>query len=129
MRAEVHFGGRVVRCFAERPRSAHVLLEEALARNLDGEAVVCDEMRLTYAGLDRLVAKCAAGLSARGIGHGDRVAMLLGNDIAFPVVLFATLRLGAIAVPISVMPPRSTRRAPSRSTTKPATVCASPEAP
>ena len=32
---------------------------------------------------------------------GDRVAMLLGNGIPFPVVLFATLRLGAIAVPLS----------------------------
>src|SRR6185312_7901661 len=44
---------------------------------------------------------CAAGLAAAGIGKGDRVAMLLGNGIAFPVVLFATLRLGAIAVPLS----------------------------
>ena len=28
--------------------------------------------------------------------------MLLGNDVAFPAVLFAVLRLGAIAVPISI---------------------------
>jgi acyl-CoA synthetase (AMP-forming)/AMP-acid ligase II len=102
MRAEVHFGGRVVRCFRDRPRSACSLLEDALARNPDGEALVCENTRLTYADLDRLVTKCAAGLAARGIDRGDRVAMLLGNDIAFPVVLFATLRLGAIAVPINI---------------------------
>ena len=41
-------------------------------------------------------------LAARGIGRGDRVAMLLGNGSVFPVVLFAALRLGAIAVPISI---------------------------
>ena len=102
MRAETHFDGRVVRCFADRPRSAHTLLEDALARNADGEAIVCGDMRLTFAGLDQLVANCAAGLSARGVRCGDRVAMLLGNDVAFPVVMFAALRLGAIAVPISI---------------------------
>lgn len=102
MRAEVHFGGRVVQCFAERPRSAYAMLEDALARNPDGEAIICGETRLTYASFDRLVAKCAAGLAERGVARGDRVALLLGNDIAFPAVLFAALRLGAIAVPISI---------------------------
>ncbi len=48
------------------------------------------------------VARAAAGLAARGVGRGDRVAMLLGNGSVFPVVLFAVLRLGAIAVPISI---------------------------
>jgi long-chain acyl-CoA synthetase len=33
---------------------------------------------------------------------GDRVALLLGNGSAVPVVLFAALRLGAIAVPIGI---------------------------
>ena len=48
-----------------------------------------------------LVVRCAAGLRALGIASGDRVGLLLANGIAFPVVLFAVLRLGAIAVPIS----------------------------
>ena len=39
---------------------------------------------------------------ALGVARGDRVALLLGNGIAFPAVLFAALRLGAIAVPISI---------------------------
>ena len=101
-RAEVHFGGRVVQCFADRPRSTHALLEDALVRNLDGEAIVCGDARLTYMSFDRLVSQVAGGLAKRGVGHGDRVALLLGNDVAFPVVLFAALRLGAIAVPISI---------------------------
>jgi len=32
-RAEAHFDGRLVRCFAERPKSAHALLEEAVIGN------------------------------------------------------------------------------------------------
>jgi long-chain acyl-CoA synthetase len=93
---------RVMRCFAERPRNAYDLLAEAVARNPDGEAIVCRDERLTYRDLADAVARCAAGLTAAGIGPGDRVAMLLGNGIAFPVVMFAALRLGAVAVPISV---------------------------
>jgi long-chain acyl-CoA synthetase len=102
MRSEVHFDGRIVRCFVDRPRSAHALLEEALARNPGGEAIVSGGSRLTYAEFGQLVSSCAGGLRALGIGRGDRVALLLGNDIAFPAILFATLRLGAIAVPISI---------------------------
>ena len=44
---------------------------------------------------------CAAALAERGIAAGDRVALLLGNRAEFVVALFAVLRLGAIAVPLS----------------------------
>src|SRR5262249_25503603 len=44
----------------------------------------------------------AGSLSGHGVARGDRVAMLLGNGIPFPAVLFAVQRLGAIAVPISI---------------------------
>jgi long-chain acyl-CoA synthetase len=101
-RYERHYGDRVVRCFVDRPGNAYDLLRHAVARNPNGEAIVCGEARLTYRELDAVVARCSAGLEAAGIGKGDRVAMLLGNGIPFPVVLFATLRLGAIAVPMSV---------------------------
>ena len=100
-RWERHYGDRVVRCFVERPHNAYDLLAEAAARNPDGEALVCGTERLSYRAFEDAVARCAAGLAAAGIGPGDRVAMLLGNGIAFPVVMFAVLRLGAIAVPLS----------------------------
>jgi long-chain acyl-CoA synthetase len=101
-RHERHFGNRVMRCFPERPHSAYALLADAVSSNADGEALVCGAERLTYRELETLVARCAAGLAQRGVAAGDRVAILLGNGIPFPVVMFATLRLGAIAVPISI---------------------------
>ena len=101
MRHERHYGDRVMRCFSERPGNAFALLGAAAARNPGGEAIVCGEERLSYAQFSATVEQCAGGLAAAGIGRGDRVAMLLGNGIPFPVVLFATLRLGAIAVPLS----------------------------
>ena len=102
MRHELHFGNRLVRCFAERPGNAYDLLANAAARRPDGEALVCSNERLTYRELETAVDRCAAGLVAAGIAKGDRVAMLLGNGIVFPIVLFAALRIGAIAVPMSV---------------------------
>jgi O-succinylbenzoic acid--CoA ligase len=101
MRYERHYGDRLVRCFVERPRNAYDLLAEAAKRNPEGEAIVCGDERLTYRELVAVVEQCATGLESAGIGNNDRVAMLLGNGIAFPVVMFATLRIGAIAVPLS----------------------------
>jgi acyl-CoA synthetase (AMP-forming)/AMP-acid ligase II len=102
MRHERHYGDRIVRCFVERPKNAYDLLRDAAARNGQGEAIVCGNERLTYHELESAVEQCAAGLKTAGIGKGDRVAMLLGNGIPFPIVLFAALRIGAVAVPMSV---------------------------
>src|SRR5262249_28263880 len=96
------FGGRVLRCFAVRPKSTYALLAQAVAGNPSGEAFVCGQERLTYQDFERIVAAWASRLAELGIGRGDRVALLLGNGIAFPAILFAALRLGAIAVPIGI---------------------------
>jgi long-chain acyl-CoA synthetase len=99
---ETHFDGNKLRCFTWRPANLNAMFAEALTRNGDGEAVVCDNTRLIYKQLDQEVAVLAAGLHAKGIGQGDRVVMLIGNRIEFLTVLLATLRLGAIAVPINI---------------------------
>jgi acyl-CoA synthetase (AMP-forming)/AMP-acid ligase II len=92
----------MMRCFADRPNNAYDLLRQAAARNPMGEAIVCGAERLTYLAFEQAVARTASGLSAMGVGKCDRVAILLGNGSAFPIVLFAALRLGAIAVPMSI---------------------------
>lgn len=101
MRYERRYGDRVVRCFVDRPRNAYDLLAEAAASHPESEAIVMGPERLTYRVYEDVVARCAAGLAATGVSKGDRVAILLSNGTAFPVVMFATLRLGAVAVPIS----------------------------
>ncbi len=102
MRLEAHFGDRVVRCFAERPRSLYALLDSAARLHADREATVCGDERLRWQELALRVSKLASGLAQRGVGAGDRVAMLLGNRIEFVVTLFAVARLGAVSVPISI---------------------------
>ena len=56
---------------------------------------------LTYAALDARAGAAAAMLAARGIGEGDRVAILCRNRIELFELLFACARIGAILVPLS----------------------------
>ncbi len=100
MRREAVYGDRIVQCFAQRPASLHALLAQAMARNPDGDAVVCGDTRWSYRALDAEVARIAAGLAAAGVAPGERVLMLMGNRPEFVSVLFAIARLGAIAVPV-----------------------------
>jgi len=102
IREEVHFDGRKLRCLAERPADLNAMFVEALTRNPDEEAVVFEDSRLNYRQLDQEVGTLAAGLRAKGISKGDRVAMLIGNRTEFLIVLLATIRIGAIAVPINI---------------------------
>jgi len=101
LRAEAHFGDRVVDCFSDRPRSLYGLLQAASLINPDGEALVSGGRRFTWQALDREVTNLASGLTGLGLAPGERVAMLIGNHAEFVLTLFATARLGAIAVPMS----------------------------
>jgi len=101
-RYELHWGGRIVRCFVERPRSVHQMLEKAVARRAHGAAIICGDEKVTYAEFDALDGAAAGGLKALGVEKGDRVAILLGNSIEFVVMLFAVARLGALSVPLNI---------------------------
>lgn len=57
--------------------------------------------RWTFAQLDDAVRRIAAGLSQMGLQPGERVMLRLGNTSSFPLIFFATIAVGAIAVPTS----------------------------
>ena len=64
-------------------------------------ALVDAERSLDYRALHDRTGRCAALLASRGVGPGDRVALLLGNRSAYLEAVFAAARLGAIAVPVN----------------------------
>jgi len=101
MRREAHFG-RVFACFAERPAHLNAMFAQTLSRHAADEALVCADRRITYAELDRIVERVAAGLARDGLRAGDRLAILCANEPEFIFALLAAFRLGAIAVPINV---------------------------
>ncbi len=98
MRLEARFGDRVVPAFVERPKNIWAMLLEAASRNPAGEALVCGEVRLTWREVVDRSARLAAGLRKLGLERGDRVAILLGNRIDFPLLLFAAAQAGLITV-------------------------------
>src|SRR5215468_4324139 len=53
-----------------------------------------------YATLSDLSGRFANWLTTMGIGHGDRVAIVLNPGKAFYVSLFGTIKRGAVAVPL-----------------------------
>ncbi|MFC5825151.1 long-chain-fatty-acid--CoA ligase [Nonomuraea insulae] len=71
------------------------------ADRLGGRAVLTlDEAELTYGTLEELSARLAGLLRGRGIGVGDRVAIMLPNVPEFGVVYYGVLRAGAVVVPL-----------------------------
>src|SRR5215469_17797555 len=100
LRLERHFGGRVMRCFAERPLHLAAMIDDLVRRFPTRPAIIEDDRTITYAELERIVAAVAAGLAAADVAAGDRVALFLGNCWEFLAIVFACHRLGAIAVPI-----------------------------
>ncbi|MFC8386682.1 long-chain fatty acid--CoA ligase [Nocardia sp. NPDC057272] len=64
-------------------------------------AVRLDDQVLTYAEFDDLSSRVAGWLRERGYTPGDRVAIMLPNVIAFPVIYYGVLRAGLIVVPMN----------------------------
>ena len=56
--------------------------------------------RLTYGQLREKSARFASALQARGVGRGDRVAVLMGKSPSLVVALLGIWRLGAVHVPL-----------------------------
>lgn len=64
-------------------------------------ALVFNGVELTYDALADRVDGIAAGLRARGVERGDRVAYLGDNHPSFVEAMFAAARLGAVFVPLN----------------------------
>ncbi|WOH84878.1 class I adenylate-forming enzyme family protein [Bradyrhizobium sp. BEA-2-5] len=98
MRLEPRFGDRVVPAFPERPGTLWAMIADAVAQNGDGEALVCGATRLSWREVAEKSAKVAAGFAKLGLGRGDRIAILLGNRVEFPLLLFAAAHEGLVTV-------------------------------
>ena len=59
--------------------------------------------RYGYADVQQSVERMAAGLSARGVRRGDRVAVVLPQRFETVVSLLALLQIGAVAMPLSIL--------------------------
>jgi fatty-acyl-CoA synthase len=58
--------------------------------------------QISYGELSAAVDGLAAWLAQRGLGPGDHIAIMAGNEPAFVAMMFAVWAIGAVGVPISV---------------------------
>jgi O-succinylbenzoic acid--CoA ligase len=86
--------------------AAGLWVPDWLARRADvsGDrlALIAPGVRWTFAELDRAADRMAAWLATRGVGAGDRVAVLLGNGAPMVALVPGAPRVGAILVPLNL---------------------------
>jgi acyl-CoA synthetase (AMP-forming)/AMP-acid ligase II len=77
------------------------LLRVAAERDPEAEAFRYRDERLSYRDWDELVERLAAAFSARGVGRGDVVALLLPSTPFYLIAYLAAARLGAVTTGIN----------------------------
>lgn len=77
-------------------QTVYGLFAAQVSRDAKATAVTQGERRISYGELDGRVRRLAAALRARGVGHGDRVALLSENRHEFVEIELAVALLGAI---------------------------------
>lgn len=77
------------------------LLRKQATRYADHPYFKCSGGWRTFADVDEVSERLAAGLAALGIGKGDRVGIISDNRDEFVETFFACAKLGAIQVPLN----------------------------
>ena len=83
-------------------------IPELLARRRadpDGELLVTDDERLSFADADGASLQLADALLASGVGKGTRVGILFPNCAQWLISWLAAARIGALTVPLSTFAP------------------------
>lgn len=94
--------GNSFRVYKNRPKTIIEMLEKAAAKFPNKEAFYHEGRSLSYADAMRLVNNVAHNLGNKyKVGKSDRVAILLGNNIHFPLIFYGIVRCGAIGVPLN----------------------------
>ncbi len=98
--AEETIRGIKLRVWKNAPASLRDLFEMGRAHG-DLDYLVFQDERVTYEAHYRAVAKCAAALVERGVGKGDRVAIIMRNYPEWAIAFWATVVIGAVTVPLN----------------------------
>jgi fatty-acyl-CoA synthase len=67
----------------------------------DREGLVCEKVRRTFRQLNARANRLANAMTALGVGHGDRVALLALNEPEYYDLLFGLGKIGAVLVPVN----------------------------
>ncbi len=79
----------------------HDVLAASAARFPDKAAVTGAAGSMTFGAIADASDRLAAGLQRMGVRRGDRVAVMLENSLEMVIALWATLKAGAVFIPIN----------------------------
>jgi amino acid adenylation domain-containing protein len=79
----------------------HEFLERSADRLADKVALICGQQRLTYADVENQANRLAHAFKSLGVQRGDRIAFYLPNCTELVIGIFASLKAGAVFVPIN----------------------------
>src|SRR3954466_116340 len=77
------------------------LLRDSVSRYANQPALESFGKQLTYAELGQAADAVASWLQGRGLGKGDRIAIMLPNVLAYPAILFGSLVGGCTVVNVN----------------------------
>jgi long-chain acyl-CoA synthetase len=77
------------------------MLSRTVERYGDKTALIFKGEKISFAELQGLIERCAAGLAELGIGKGDTFGIVMRNCPEFVILSFALSRLGAVSVPVN----------------------------
>ncbi len=69
----------------------------------DRVAVRCQGVDTTYQGMQAEIFRAQNALDQIGVGAGDRMALVLNDDLDFPAWFLGALRSGVVPIPLSTM--------------------------
>ena len=78
-------------------------LDISAEKHPDTYAVMLDDRKMTYAEVAAAAKRVANALRSKGIGPGDKVAMMIANTPHFPIIYYGILQAGAVVVPVNVL--------------------------
>jgi long-chain acyl-CoA synthetase len=87
--------------FPDNQSLIHQFLEESAEAYPDKIALIHEDIRATYGGINAGANQLARWLREQGFGRGDRVALILENSLEYVVSYYAVLKIGAVASPLS----------------------------
>lgn len=83
------------------PQTLGALLEKQARERGAVEAVVTAKTRVTYQKLLELSRSAAGKMQAMGLGRGDHVGVLMGNDEKWLSLFYGAALIGAVTVPVN----------------------------
>jgi acyl-CoA synthetase (AMP-forming)/AMP-acid ligase II len=99
---EEFIDGEFQKVFKGRKKTLRDVLKYTVTKYAQKEGFISANRRWSFGHFNEMVENAAFALQKKfHVKEGDRVAILMGTDLEFPLILFAAIAIGAIAVPLN----------------------------